>query len=95
MAVFDRNSRYVLHASVVTATSRDGRAVSALTPAAPAAETERGRHRKKDHERLDHLANYYLRDPFGCWRIAEINGALLPDALAERDMLSIPKRGTR
>jgi len=95
MALFDRKSRYIRHASVVTTTDRHGRTVTAVTPAEPPAEQELGKHLKKEHQRLDHLANYYLKDPNGFWRIAEINDALLPDALAERDIVSIPSRGAR
>lgn len=95
MALFDKKSRYVKHASVVTARDRKGRIVSALTPALPPVEQELGLHLKKDHERLDHLANFYLRDATAFWRIAELNDAIVPDALSERDHIRIPARGAR
>lgn len=95
MALFDKKSRYVRHASVVTTTDRNGRPVTAVTPAEPPNEQELGKHLKKEHQRLDHLAGYYLSDPNGFWRIAEINDAIVPDALAERDIVSIPSRGAR
>ena len=93
MARFNPKSRYVLHAGTETVTDRRGRAVVALTPAELPTQPELGKHRKKDHQRLDNLAAHYLKDPAGFWRIAEANGVLLPDALAEADLVSIPARG--
>ncbi|MFI0848336.1 hypothetical protein [Mesorhizobium sp. IMUNJ 23232] len=95
MALFDKKSRYVKHAKVVHAVDRNGRAVTALTPAAPPPEQELGVHLKKENERLDHLANFYLRDPSAFWRICELNDAIVPDALAERLHIRIPARGAR
>ena len=52
-----------------------------------------GDHRRRDGQRLDHLANFYLGDPLGFWRIAEHNDAMLPDAIAEADIVRIPRPG--
>jgi hypothetical protein len=49
-----------------------------------------GEHLHREGQRLDHLANFYLQDPNGFWRIADINDAMLPDALAETDIVKIP-----
>lgn len=92
MSTFSPGSRYVLFAQTETATDRKGREVVALTPAEVPTQVELGKHRKKDHQRLDHLAHHYLKDATGFWRIAEANDALLPDALAEADLVSIPAR---
>lgn len=92
MSTFSPGSRYVLHAKTETATDRRGREVVALTPAEVPLQVELGKHRKKDHQRLDHLAHHYLKDATGFWRIAEANDAMLPDALAEADLVSIPAR---
>jgi len=92
MATFDPKSRYVLYAGTEVTTDRRGRQVVALTPAEVPDQVELGQHRKKNHQRLDHLANYYLKDATGFWRIAEANNALLPDALAEADQVAIPAR---
>jgi hypothetical protein len=91
MALFDPKSRYVLPPleaySVIDAR---GRAVSALpTPEAPA-ERAVGRHVRREGTSLDQLANSYLNDPHGYWRICELNDAVVPDALAERDTIDIP-----
>jgi hypothetical protein len=90
MAIFDGKSRYVKHASLYETTDRRGRRVAALTVADIPRQTLLGEHLRKEGQRLDHLANFYLQDPNGFWRIAEVNDAMLPDALAEVDTLKIP-----
>ena len=47
---------------------------------------------RRDGQRLDHLANFYLLDPNGFWRLAEHNDAMLPDAIAEASIIRIPRR---
>jgi hypothetical protein len=47
-------------------------------------------HRRKQGQRLDHLAAFYIKDNCGFWRIAELNDAMLPDALSEADFIDIP-----
>jgi len=90
MAIFDSNSRYARNASTYEATDRRGRTVAALTIADNPAQTELGEHLRKQGQRLDHLANFYLEDPNGFWRLCELNDAMLPDALAEVDIVKIP-----
>lgn len=92
MATFDRKSRYVLNAETYTTTDRRGRTVTALTPAEKPVQTQLGDHRRRDGQRLDHLANFYLGDPSGFWRLAEHNDAMLPDAIAETAIIRIPRR---
>ena len=90
MALFDEKSRYVRNASIYEATDRRGRLVAALTVADEPVQTLLGEHLRKEGQRLDHLANFYLQDPNGFWRICEINDTMLPDALAEVDIVKIP-----
>ena len=71
-------------------TDRRGRRVMALTVAEKPVQNLLGEHLRKEGQRLDHLANFYLKDPNGFWRIAEMNDAMLPDALAETDIVQIP-----
>ena len=92
MAGFDKKSRYVANAETYTSTDRRGRVVTALTPAEKPAQTGLGEHRRRDGQRLDHLANFYLQDPNGFWRLAEHADVMLPDALAETDTVPIPTR---
>lgn len=91
MAVFDPKSRYVDPSLAPYAvTDRRGRSVMALPMTEPPVETSVGQYLPKQGQRLDHLAAALLLDPYGYWRIAELNGALLPDALDEEDRLMIP-----
>ncbi|MBL29432.1 MAG: hypothetical protein CMM50_18015 [Rhodospirillaceae bacterium] len=92
MSTFDRKSRYVLNAETYTTTDARGRTVAALTPAEKPVQTPRGEHRRRDGQRLDHLANFYLGDPFGFWRLAEHADAMLPDAIADTPVVAIPNR---
>ena len=91
MAVFDRLSRYVKpKLATYEAVDRRGRKVDALPMREPKAEVSVGEHVRKPAQRLDHLASGYLGDPHAYWRIAEVNGAVLPDALAEVERVRIP-----
>ena len=92
MATFDSKSRYVKHATIYEAEDRRGRTVQALTPAIPTAQTKLGEHLRKQGQRLDHLANHYLGDANGFWRLAELNDAMLPDAVLTQDAIQIPSK---
>jgi hypothetical protein len=91
MAVFDRKSRYVKPAlEVYSVIDRRGREVKALPMIEPPREQSIGEYVKKQGQRLDHLANSLVADPNGYWRIAEVNGVLVPDALEEVERLKLP-----
>lgn len=90
MSSFDPDSRYVRFAKIVETTDRRGRTVRALTPAVIPAEPELGEHRRREGQRLDHLANRYLDQPTGFWRISRINDAMTPEVLADADSVKIP-----
>ena len=92
MSVFDPKSRYVKHSQVTTATDRRGRKVSCLTPAVVPPQTELGKHRLKQGQRLDHLASHYLNDPVGFWRIAELNQAMTAEAALDTALVKIPTK---
>ena len=91
MAVFDRKSRYVKPAlEPYSVVDRRGREVKALPMIEPPRERSIGEYVRKQGQRLDHLANSLLADPYGYWRIVELNGALVPDALEEVERIKIP-----
>ncbi|MCU1448353.1 MAG: hypothetical protein JWP02_523 [Acidimicrobiales bacterium] len=52
-----------------------------------------GYHPRRDEQRLDAIANHYLSDPNGFWRLADANVAVVPDALGARRMIGIPRAG--
>lgn len=90
MATFDPKSRYVQNARTYQVVDRRGRTVTALTAARAPEQTLLGEHARREGQRLDHLAGFYLDDPNGFWRLAELNDAILPDALAEVAAIKIP-----
>lgn len=92
MARFDKKSRYVRFAQMVEATDRRGRVVQSLTPAAPPPTGVLGEHLLKQGQRLDHLANHYLGDPNGYWKLAEANDTVLPDAATRKTQIKIPTK---
>ena len=91
MALFDRLSRYVKPPLVpYPAVDVRGREVRALpTPDAPQ-DVSAGLHVRKEGEAIDQLAAAFMADANGYWRIAELNGVILPDALGELDVIKIP-----
>lgn len=91
MALFDPKSRYAKAETYVT-TDRRGRQVTALYPAGRPVQGALGDHARRDGQRLDHLANFYLLDPNGFWRLTEHNDVMLPDAIAEASIIRIPRR---
>ena len=93
MSIFDRKSRYVKYAQITKATDRRGRLVSCLTPAMVPDQNELGHHRLRQGQRLDHLANHYLDNPAGYWRIAEINDAMTVESALDTPLIRIPAKG--
>jgi hypothetical protein len=92
MSVFDAKSRYVKFARIAGATDRRGRTVSHVTPAEVPPQTELGRHKLREGQRLDHLANHYLEDPAGFWRIAELNDAMTAESALDTPLVGIPTK---
>jgi hypothetical protein len=89
--MFDPKSRY---ASPQTYTVRDhrGREVAvAPVPSSPI-QTLLGINLLRQGERLDHLAQKYLENPAGFWRVCEMNDVMLAEALTETREITIPSR---
>ena len=93
MSIFDSKSRYVRYAQITQATDRRGRLVSCLTPAVIPEQAELGSHRLRQGQRLDHLADHYLDNPDGFWRIAEINDAMTAESALDTSLIRIPAKG--
>lgn len=51
-----------------------------------------GFHALKQGQRPDHLANLYLNDAAGFWRIAQANDAMLAESLSEQPEIAIPTK---
>ena len=88
---YDGKSRYAkLQAYEVK--DRRGRTVVVVpVPEAPK-EASIGVHLVRQGQRLDHLAQKYLDDPAGFWRICELNGVMLPESLTEVQEIEIPRK---
>lgn len=87
--MFDRTSRYF---GVPTAevTDHRGRTVQiVIVPDAPRQQL-RGEHLRRQGQRLDHLAGFYLADPHGYWRLSELADVMHPEALSEANAVPIP-----
>lgn len=90
--MYNRDSRYaeLEHYEV---TDHRGRTVP-VVPVPPSPEqTSRGAHQRSPGQRLDHLADRYLDDPAGFWRLCELNDVMLPEALTEADVIEVPEAG--
>lgn len=89
--MFDPKSRYA-GLKTYTVKDRRGREV-AVVPVPPAPDQATlGTHLLRQGERLDHLAQQYLDDPAGFWRICELNDVMLAEALTEARELPIPSK---
>jgi hypothetical protein len=87
--MFTANSRY--HAQPVdTRTLADGRVVSLVRPPLPGAAVVKGYHRRRNGQRLDLIANNYLADATATWWLCDANNAVVPDALADHDLVGVP-----
>lgn len=53
-----------------------------------------GYHRRQEGQRLDLIAYAYLKDATTFWQLCDANNAIVPDALASRDLIGIPAKGS-
>jgi len=90
--MFTRGSRYEKMATY-TAKGPGGRDVTAVRLPLPSATALIGYHRRQVGQRLDHLAAAYLGDATAFWRLCDANGTVVPDALAARELVGIPRKG--
>lgn len=89
--MYDEKSRYA-KLEPYPVKDRRGR-TAAVVPVPPALnETALGIHLLRQGERLDHLAAMYLDNPAGFWRLCELNGVMLAEALSEAREVVIPKK---
>jgi hypothetical protein len=85
-------SRYQ-NVGTVTVTRPDGTVVTALRLPLPGPAVVQGYHRRREGPRLDLVANFFLKDATAFWRLCDANRAVVPDALAARDLIGIPAAG--
>lgn len=85
-------SRYEKTGAIVL-TRPDGSRVSVLRTPLPQQAFVKGYFRRSEGQRLDLIANRFLSDPTGFWRLCDANNTIVPDALAKRDLIGIPLPG--
>lgn len=90
--MYDTKSRYYGQ-ETLQVTDHRGRTVTAVVVPDPPQQVQLGIHRRIQGQRLDHLAFKYLNDGAGFWRICELNGVMLPEALSEAREVAIPQPG--
>ena len=88
--MFSANSRYANQA-LYTATTADGKQVRAVTLPLPSQPPLAGFHPRRTGERLDLIAARFLADPTRFWLLCDANNCPVPDALAARPMVGIPR----
>ncbi|SEO03946.1 hypothetical protein SAMN05216404_11089 [Nitrosospira multiformis] len=71
----------------------DGTRINVLRTPIPRPAFVRGYFRRSEGQRLDLIANRFLNDPNGFWRLCDANNVMVPDALAKRDLVGIPLAG--
>jgi hypothetical protein len=71
-------------------TRQDGTMVQSLRLPLPGPALVQGYYRRSDGQRLDLIANAFLKDATALWRLCDANNAVVPDSLAARDLTGIP-----
>jgi hypothetical protein len=68
----------------------DGSAVQVTRLPLPGPPVVLGFFRRATDQRLDLIANRFLADATAFWRLCDANNAIVPDTLANRDLVGIP-----
>lgn len=87
--MFFPGSRYAAMATY-TIERKDGTTMQAIQLPAPGPRLVLGHYRRAAGDRLDQIAARFLGDATQFWRICDANGAVVPDALAARDLVGVP-----
>ncbi len=82
-------SRYEKSGAFVL-TRPDGTMIQSLRLPLPGPALVQGYYRRADGQRLDLIANAFLKDATAFWRLCDANNAVVPDSLAARDLTGIP-----
>lgn len=75
-------------------TRPDGTVMAVLRTPLPRPAAVQGYYQRRSaSQRLDLIANYFLGDATGSWRLCDANNAVVPDALDARNLVGIPPAG--
>jgi hypothetical protein len=73
----------------------DGTVVSALLLPLPGPAVVQGYcQRRAQTQRLDLIANSFLKDATAFWKLGDANNAIVPDSLSARSLIGIPPTGS-
>lgn len=87
--MFFPGSRYA-KLTPFTLTRPDGTTVPTTRTPLPGPALVLGYHRRPNAQRLDAIAYHFLNDATAFWQLCDANDAVVPDALAARDLVGIP-----
>lgn len=87
--MFFPNSRYAQMANYQKQRP-DGSVVQVTRLPLPGPAVVLGFFRRSSGQRLDLIANRFLADATAFWRLCDANNTIVPDALANRDLVGIP-----
>jgi len=87
--MFFPGSRY-LSTPQYSVTLPDGAVARVVKIPRPGAPAVLGFYRRQKGDRLDQISARFLADATGFWRVCDANGAMVPDALAARDLVGVP-----
>lgn len=88
--MFFPGSRYLQQPSY-SFVRRDGTTVQVARLPSPGPALVLGFYRRGAAQRLDLIANHFLGDATTFWRLCDANNSVVPDALANRDLVGIPR----
>jgi hypothetical protein len=88
--VFFPGSRY-FNLTPYQITRPDGSIIKVAPIPLPGPALVLGYHRRLRMQRLDLIAYHFLTDPTMFWRLCNANDTVVPDALANRDLVGIPR----
>lgn len=85
-------SRYS-NSSTYSVQRPDGTLISALQIPLPGPAAIQGYYQRTGGQRLDGIANAFLKNATAFWRLCDANNSVVPDALGARALIGIPAQG--
>jgi hypothetical protein len=71
----------------------NGASITVLQIPLPGPAITQGYYRRIGLQRLDGIANAFLKDATTFWRLCDVNDSVVPDALGARSLVGIPLPG--
>jgi hypothetical protein len=87
--MFFPGSRYI-SVTPYSVTTANGATVQVTRSPAPGQQAVLGYYRRNAGDRLDQIAARFLADATKFWHVCDANGAVVPDALAARQLVGVP-----